>query len=202
MVEAVRNIGLKGIASNAISAVDTALWDLKAKILEVPLCKLWGMAKENMSVYGSGGFTSYSAKQLASQFENWKKKGIEEFKMKVGRFPEKDLKRVEQAREVIGDTLKLFVDANGAYSRKQALDFAEHFVNYGVSWFEEPVPADDLEGLHLLRNRSTDGMNIVAGEYGQDRFYFKNMLEAQAVDILQADATRCGGFTDFSKLVI
>jgi L-alanine-DL-glutamate epimerase-like enolase superfamily enzyme len=66
-----------------------------------------------------------------------------------------------------------------------------------VSWFEEPVSSDDLEGLHLIRNRVPDGMEIAAGEYGYDLDYFQRMLEANAVDVLQADATRCGGFTGF-----
>jgi L-alanine-DL-glutamate epimerase-like enolase superfamily enzyme len=89
------------------------------------------------------------------------------------------------------------VDANGAYSRKQALKFAERFAELGVSWFEEPVSADDLEGLRLLRDRAPAGMDIAAGEYGFDLWYFRRMLEAGAVDVLQADATRCAGITGF-----
>ena len=197
MVESVRNIGLRGIASHAISAVDCALWDLKAKLLGLPLCQLWGKAQESVPIYGSGGFTSYSSKQLSSQFERWQKKGIKEFKMKIGRFPDQDVKRIAHARKIIGPSAKLFVDANGAFSRKQALDMADHMLPYEVSWFEEPVSSDDLEGLHLLRDRVQGGMDIAAGEYGYDRFYFKTMLSAQAVDVIQADATRCGGFTGF-----
>jgi L-alanine-DL-glutamate epimerase-like enolase superfamily enzyme len=91
----------------------------------------------------------------------------------------------------------LFVDANGAYTRKQALEFADAFAAYGVSWFEEPVSSDDLEGLRLIRDRAPAGMNIAAGEYGYDTTYFRRMLEAGAVDVLQADATRCAGITGF-----
>ncbi len=195
MSNSVRNVGLRGIAAHALSAVDIALWDLKAKILEVPLCQLWGMARESVPVYGSGGFTSYSNEETAVQFQKWKEKGINKFKMKVGRNPSQDITRVKDARKAIDVNDELFVDANGAYTRKQALDFAEKFREYGVTWFEEPVPADDLQGLHLLRNQTS--LNITAGEYGYDAFYFKDMLEAQSVDIIQADATRCCGYTGF-----
>lgn len=197
MVEASRNIGIEGITATAIAAVDIALWDLKAKILKVPLCTLWGKARDSVPIYGSGGFTSYSSKQLIQQFENWKKKGIKKFKMKVGRNPDVDVQRVKTARKAIGLSSELFVDANGGYSRKQALEFAERFKEFDVSWFEEPVNAEDLQGLHLLCNRAPAGMDIAAGEYGYDFLYFRKMLEAQAVDILQADATRCCGFTGF-----
>ncbi len=98
-----------------------------------------------------------------------------------------------------GDRAALYVDANGAYSRKQALAFAEAFAELDVTWFEEPVPSDDLEGLHLLRDRAPAGMDIAAGEYGYELEYFRRMLQAQAVDVLQADATRCGGITGFLR---
>lgn len=198
MLHSLRNIGKSGITAHAIAAVDIALWDLKAKILEIPLCQLWGMVRKEVPVYGSGGFTSYSAEDTDSQFKKWKEKGIKKFKMKVGRDPSQDLNRVKHARNALDDSDELFVDANGAYSRKQALDFAQKFREYGVTWFEEPVSSDDLEGLHLMRNHAA--LNIAAGEYGYDIFYFKNMLQHQAVDVLQADATRCGGYTGFFQV--
>lgn len=197
LVEEVRNMGRPGIASAAISAIDIALWDLKAKCLNLPLYELWGKVRTSIPVYGSGGFTSYSDSQLSTQFEHWKRQGINKFKMKIGRHPEEDLHRVKDAKEVIGAKSCLFVDANGAYSRKQALEFAIAFKEFDVKWLEEPVSSDDLEGLHLLRNRAPEGMDITAGEYGYDIDYFRRMLEAQAVDVLQADVTRCGGFTGF-----
>jgi L-alanine-DL-glutamate epimerase-like enolase superfamily enzyme len=120
--------------------------------------------------------------------------------MKIGRHPEDDLRRVQAAREAIGPDAALFVDANGAYSRKQALAQAEAFSPYGVVWFEEPVPADDLEGLRLMRDRAPAGMDIAAGEYGYDLWYFRRMLEAGAVDVLQADASRCAGITGFLRV--
>ncbi len=181
----------------AISAVDNALWDLKAKLLGVSLLDLLGAARESAMIYGSGGFTSYSIAELQEQLGDWAAQGIKMVKMKIGREPAADFDRVPAAREAIGPHVELFVDANGAYSRKQALAQAEHFAELDVSWFEEPVSSDDLEGLRLLRDRAPAGMNIAAGEYGYDVYYFRRMLAAGAVDVLQADATRCGGITGF-----
>jgi len=199
MVQAVRNIGRPGIASAAISAVDIALWDLKAKLLRLPLVKLLGAVREAIPIYGSGGFTSYSIQQLQKQLSGWASAGIGMVKMKIGRDPAQDVRRVQSAREAIGPDIQLFVDANGAYSRKQALWFARRFEEDGVRWFEEPVSSDDLEGLRLIRDQGPAGMNIAAGEYGYDANYFRRMLESGAVDVLQADATRCLGITGFMQ---
>lgn len=197
MVNATRNLGRPGITSCAIAAVDAALWDLKARGLNLPLVQLLGQVRPTIPVYGSGGFTSYSMEQLRQQLGGWVKEGISRVKMKIGREPERDVVRVRVAREAIGDTAELFVDANGAYSRKQALEKAEQFSEFNVTWFEEPVVSDDLAGLRLLRDRAPAGMDIAAGEYGYDSIYFRRMLEAGAVDVLQSDATRCAGVTGF-----
>lgn len=196
----VRNLGRPGVAAMAISAVDAALWDLKAKLLGRPLVKLLGAARDAAPVYGSGGFTSYSQRHLRDQLAGWVRQKIPRVKMKIGTHPEHDLERVKAAREAIGDGVELFVDANGAYSRKQALAFAERFADLGVTWFEEPVSSDDLEGLRLIRDRGPAGMDIAAGEYGYDQLYFRRMLEAGSVDVLQADASRCAGITGFLKV--
>ena len=197
MVLRTRNLGRPGIVSMAISAVDIALWDLKARLLDLPLSILLGAVRESVPVYGSGGFTSYSEKQLQNQLAGWVEQGITRVKMKIGRDAKADIRRVHAAREAIGRNVELFVDANGAYSRKQALEQAQKFAGLNVSWFEEPVSSDDLAGLRLLRDRVPAGMEIAAGEYGYDSGYFRRMLAAGAVDVLQADATRCGGITGF-----
>jgi L-alanine-DL-glutamate epimerase-like enolase superfamily enzyme len=199
METAIRNSGQAGIAAMAVSAVDTSLWDLKAKRLGLPLVALFGAVRDAIPIYGSGGFTSYDDDQLLSQMTGWASEGISKLKMKVGRDPGDDLRRARIVREAVGPGPELFVDANGAYSRKQALRFAEAFAELGATWFEEPVPSDDLEGLRLLRDRGPGGMAIAAGEYGYRLPYFRRMLEAGAVDVLQADATRCMGFTGFRK---
>ena len=194
----VRNIGRPGIASCAISAMDIALWDLKAKQFDSSLATLLGRARDTVPVYGSGGFTSYDDARLKDQLGGWAAEGCAFVKMKVGREPRRDLKRAEVAKRAVGDAT-LFVDANGAYDRKQALRLAEDFSGLGVGWFEEPVSSDDLEGLRLLRDRAPGSMQIAAGEYGYTPYYFRKMLEAGAVDVLQADATRCGGITGFLR---
>lgn len=196
----IRNLGRPGICSMAISAVDSALWDLKARLLDLPLVTLLGQARESAPVYGSGGFTSYSEKRLAEQLSGWVEQGITRVKMKIGRDEKRALERVQLARAAIGAEAELYVDANGAYSRKQALAQAELFSGFGVRWFEEPVTSDDLEGLRLLRDRAPANMDIAAGEYGYDIFYFQRMLAAGAVDVQQADMTRCGGVTGFLQV--
>lgn len=200
MVRATRNLGRPGICSMAIAAVDACLWDLKARLLGLPLVKLLGAAREAVPVYASGGFTSYSIERLQEQLGGWAAEGITRVKMKVGAHPEDDAARVRAAREAVGPGVELFVDANGAYGRKQALKQAEAFAELGVCWFEEPVSSDDLEGLRLIRDRGPAGMDIAAGEYGYDLCYFRRMLEAGAVDVLQADATRCAGITGFLQV--
>jgi L-alanine-DL-glutamate epimerase-like enolase superfamily enzyme len=200
MVSRVRNLGRPGVASMAISAVDIALWDLKARLLNVPLLTLFGAVRKSVPIYGSGGFTSYSDKQLQTQLAGWVKQGLTRVKMKIGRDARADIRRVREARTAIDAETELFVDANGAYSRKQALQQAEEFAEFNVSWFEEPVSSDDLAGLRLLRDRAPAGMDIAAGEYGYEAGYFRRMLGAGAVDVLQADATRCGGITGFFQV--
>ncbi len=197
LLRAIRNLGRPGICSMAISALDASLCDLKARILGLPLAVLLGRTQEGVRVYGSGGFTSYSLAQIQSQLGGWAERGFTMVKMKVGRNMSEDIERVRAAREAIGPEVGLFVDGNGAYTREQALYYAEAFARFGVQWFEEPVTSDDLEGLNLVRNRAPMGMVVAAGEYGYDLYYFRRMVGAQAVDVLQADCTRCGGVTGF-----
>jgi L-alanine-DL-glutamate epimerase-like enolase superfamily enzyme len=200
MVQAVRNLGRRGIAGLAISAVDAALWDLKGRLLDQPVVHLLGgAARDAIPVYGSGGFTSYDIPALETQLARWVEEGIVRVKMKVGRVPQRDVERVAAARAAIGTAAQLFVDANGAYTRKQALEMAHWFAEQHVSWFEEPVSSDDPEGLRLLRDRAPAGMDISAGEYGFELQHFRGLLQAGAVDVLQADATRCGGLTGFMR---
>ncbi len=200
MVHAIRNQGRPGVVSSAISAVDIAIWDLKARLLELSLADAIGRTHDSVPIYGSGGFTSFSDEELTEQLGGWAAQGLRAVKMKVGRAPTDDPHRVDVARAAIGDDVDLFVDANGGYTRKQALALAEEFARRDVRWFEEPVSSDDLHGLRLLRDRSPAGMDITAGEYGYDLPYFRDMLAAQSVDCLQADVTRCGGITAFLRV--
>jgi len=190
-----RNAGYPGIGAAAVSAVDVALWDLKAKFLGVPLVTLLGAIHEGVPVYGSGGFCSYSDEQLARQLDGWVEDGIQRVKMKVGREPGRDLDRVRVARLAIGEEAELYVDANGAFSAERALRCAEAYAAWGVTWFEEPVSSNDVDGLRLVRDKSPGGMEVAAGEYAYAPDDFRALIGA--VDCLQADVTRCGGITGF-----
>ncbi|HKU57832.1 MAG TPA: enolase C-terminal domain-like protein [Gaiellaceae bacterium] len=190
----VRNAGRPGIGFCAVSAVDQALWDLKARLLGVPLVVLLGAAHDDVPIYGSGGFTSYSNERLCEQLGGWAEGGIPRVKMKVGRDPEHDPVRLDAAREAIGDEVELYVDANGAFARKEALAWAERYAeSWNVKWFEEPVSSDDLEGLRQIRDEAPAGLEIAAGEYAYLPADFRNLVGS--VDCLQADVTRCGGIT-------
>jgi L-alanine-DL-glutamate epimerase-like enolase superfamily enzyme len=202
MCRAVRNAGRPGIAAGAISALDIALWDLKARLLELPLVRLLGACRERVPVYGSGGFTTYHDTHLAAQLNGWVHgQHIPRVKIKIGgsrgRESVRDLARVRAARQVIGDEAELYVDANGAYTRKQAVRMGLALAEYGVGWFEEPVSSDDLTGLRLVRDALV--CDVTAGQYGYDLPYFARMLTSGAVDCLQIDATRCGGPTEFLR---
>jgi L-alanine-DL-glutamate epimerase-like enolase superfamily enzyme len=199
MHRSVRNIGAPGLGLMAMAAVDHALWDLKAKMLGVSVVTLLGRAREGVPVYGSGGFTSYTLDQLQTQLAGFVELGIPRVKMKVGSEPQHDPKRVFAAREAIGKDVRLMVDANGAYGRKQALALMDAFGECAVDWFEEPVSSDDLQGLRFIRDRVRHDVDVAAGEYGWDTWYFARMLDAGAVNVLQIDSTRCGGFTGFMR---
>jgi L-alanine-DL-glutamate epimerase-like enolase superfamily enzyme len=201
MNEKVRNVGRDGLAATAISAVDVALWDLKAKLLDEPLARLFGRYRDEVPIYGSGGFTTYSDEDIRAQLSRWvEEDGCRFVKIKVGSDPERDPHRVRVAKSAIGDN-KLFVDGNGAYGVKQAVTLAQCFADDAdVRWFEEPVSSDDLAGLAQVRARAPLQMEIAAGEYGYDTDYFRTMLAAQAIDVQQADATRCGGYTGFLQV--
>jgi L-alanine-DL-glutamate epimerase-like enolase superfamily enzyme len=195
MYRASRNLGRDGVTSMAASAVDVALWDLKAKLHGVPLFVLLGATRDRVPVYGSGGFTSYSERDLCEQLSGWIADGVPRVKMKVGRDPSADPARVAAARSAIGERAELFVDANGAYSAQQAVAFARTFAEQRVTWFEEPVYREDYDGTRFVREHAPAGMDISSGEYGYGLYTFARMLKAACVDVLQADATRCGGFS-------
>ena len=200
MERSVRNLGRSGLAACAISAVDAALWDIKARFLDQPLASLLGRCRDRVPIYGSGGFTTYSDEQLRAQLSGWiERDGCRFVKMKIGSEPERDPERVAAAKSAIGER-KLFVDANGAFSVKQALGFAETCAEADIRWFEEPVTSDDLPGLRLMRERAPQQMDIAAGEYIFTSDDASRMLEAGAVDVLQADATRCGGISGFLQV--
>jgi L-alanine-DL-glutamate epimerase-like enolase superfamily enzyme len=202
MVRAVRNDGRPGAVGYAVSAVDVALWDLKARLLGVSLPRLLGAVRSEVPVYGSGGFTSYSDRQLHDQLSGWAlEQRIPRVKIKVGESwgtaAGRDLERMAQARKIIGPDTELFIDANGGYGRKQAVRVMSAAADLDVRWLEEPVSSDDLDGLREVRNAVQ--ADVTAGEYGYDLTYFRRMCAAGAVDCLQADVSRCGGISEWLR---
>jgi len=203
MVRSIRNIGRPGVASMAIAAVDISLWDLKAKLVDRPLVKVLGQVHDNVAVYGSGGFTSLTDTELADQLGGWAHdQDIPRVKMKVGQAwgsrPDRDLERARVARATIGCDVELFVDANGGYTPKQAIRLAQDYEALGVTWLEEPVSSDHLDALAEIRAQTP--IDVAAGEYGYDLFYFEAMCAAGAVDCLQADVSRCAGITEWLRV--
>jgi L-alanine-DL-glutamate epimerase-like enolase superfamily enzyme len=202
MARAVRNIGRPGIAATAISAVDIALWDLKARLLGVSVTRLLGQACDHVPVYGSGGFTSYDEHQTREQLADWVEKDrIPRVKIKIGESwgtsERRDLERVALARDVIGPDAELYVDANGGYTAGQAVRVGHRVAQYGVSWFEEPVSSQDLAGLAAVRREVLP--DVAAGEYSWSLADSARLIDAGAVDCLQLDVTRCGGITEFLR---
>jgi L-alanine-DL-glutamate epimerase-like enolase superfamily enzyme len=198
MQEAIRNAGRPGVGAMAVSAVDVALWDLKARLLGVALAELLPRFHESAPVYGSGGFTSYGDARLREQLGTWAELGIPRVKIKVGRDPARDPHRLQVAREAVGADTALFVDANGAFVPHEALGWAFRYAGLGVTYLEEPVSSEDRAGLRRVRDNAPAGMAIAAGEYGWT--LAELAATAGCVDVLQADVTRCGGITNMLRV--
>ena len=195
MHRACRNLGTRGLVMHALSAVDIAWWDLKARLLDIPLTGLFGAHRTSVPIYGSGGFTTLTDTQLAEQVAWWHSVGCTAMKIKIaeswGTNIDRDLDRVRRLRELAGDDVALMVDANGGYTVGQARRVGAELDDLGVTWFEEPVSSDDTAGLATLRGQLR--CDIAAGEYAADSYEISSLLPV--VDCLQLDATRCGGYT-------
>jgi len=205
MLRAGRNAGRGGLVAMAVSAVDIALWDLGARLLDLPLHRWWGGEARPVPVYGSGGFTTYDDDRLRSQVRGWLALGLGAVKIKIGESwgarEARDLERTALVRDLVDDLTgpgagtEVFVDANGAYSPGQARRVGRDLDGLGVSWFEEPVSSEDLAGLASVR--AAVAADVAAGEYADDPAAFARL--APVVDCLQVDVTRCGGYTGWLR---
>lgn len=198
----VRGYGRKGLAFCAISAVDIALWDLKGKIFGVPIYKLLGPYTDRVPIYGSGGWTSFTEAELVREQAGYVERGIPRVKMKVakdfGKSEEEDVRRLAAVRKALGDDVEIFIDANNGYYAKQAIRMARRFQEYNVGWFEEPVLADDIEGLAQIA-RSID-IPVATGEHEYTKYGFKELISRGGADIVQPDVGRVGGITEWMKV--
>ena len=198
----IRTFGSKGIAFQALSAVDTGLWDLKAKALGLPLYKLLGAYTDSVPIYGSGGWTHLTEAELAGEMTGYVAEGIGRVKMKVGkdfgRSEREDIERVAAVRRAVGDDVALYIDGNYGYYPKQAIYMAREFEQFQVGWFEEPVLVDDAQGLAEVR-RAID-IPVAAGEMESGKYRFRDLIAGGAVDIAQPDVGRVGGVTEWMKV--
>ncbi|MGN6744424.1 MAG: enolase C-terminal domain-like protein [Amnibacterium sp.] len=197
MLAATRNMGATGVVASAISAVDIALWDLKARRHGLSIAQLVGRAHPSVPVYGSGGFTDYTDEHTAAELRGWLELGIRNVKIKIGAswgaHPVRDLERIALARRVVGDDVGLFVDANGGYSVGEAIRAERAFRDLGVIWFEEPVSSDYPHTMADVRRAAL--ADVAAGEYVWRLADAAALVTAGAVDCLQLDVTRCGGYS-------
>ena len=202
LVRTVRNAGRPGLVTMAISAVDTALWDLNARLLALPLDRLLGTVRDDVPVYGSGGFTTDDEDRLRAQVDDWLDDGIPRVKIKIGESwgtrVDRDLARAALVRETAGRDVEVYVDANGGFGAAQAIRVGRALDDLGVTWFEEPVTSDDHAGLRRVRDAVAQ--DVAAGEYGDSLAYFAHLLAAETVDCVQVDVTRCGGYTEWLRI--
>lgn len=199
MHRAARNLGTRGLVMQAISAVDIAWWDLRARLLDLPLSVLLGASRADVPIYGSGGFTSQTDAELAKQVDWWHSVGCDAMKIKIGEGwgtrIDRDLARVRRLSELTGGQVALMADANGAYQPGPAARVGAQLDDLGVVWFEEPVSSDDIGGLATVRTAVK--CDVAAGEYAADVYDMGALLPV--VDCLQLDATRCGGYTGWLR---
>ena len=186
-------LGRRGLSVSAMSGVDMALWDLLGKSLDVPVVDLWGGPRtDSLPAYASGGWAD--AEGIGAQLLGYVEHGFDSVKMRVGVMDgdvRTSVARVRAAREGVGPDVGLMVDAHGTYTPSEAMHFAAGVDDLGLRWFEEPVNADDRAGAR--RVRSATAIPIAAGESEYTRFDFRDMIEHEAVDILQPDLAICGG---------
>ena len=198
----VRGVGRKGLAFGAISAVDTALWDLKAKYFSVPLYKLLGPYTDTVPIYGSGGWTHFSIDELVAEQTGYVERGMKSVKMKVGKdfgkSEKEDIERLAAVRDAVGDDVEILIDANNGYYAKQAIRMARAFEPYRVGWFEEPVLADDIEGLAAVA--AAIDIPVATGEHEYTKFGFRELIARGGADIVQPDIGRVGGVTEWMKV--
>jgi len=197
-----RGVGRKGLTFAALSAIDLALWDLKGKIVDLPVFRLLGGNQTRVPVYASGGWTSYDDDQLLAEMTDMIAQGYSHIKFKVGvegaTNLRRDVERVRKVRDAVGPDIRLLLDANNCWDAATAVQFANRVRDCDIFLFEEPVLADDIPGLARFK-RGTD-IPLATGEHEYTRYGVRDLILAEAADIVQADAARAGGYTEMLKI--
>lgn len=198
-----RDHGQKGLAVEAISAVDIALWDLKGKIANLPVWALMGgKQRDRVMAYATGLYRrgcKDEIKLLVEEAASYIERGFRAMKLKIGFGRDYDLAAVKAVRAEIGDDIELKVDANHGYNASSAIDLGRRLEEYNIGWFEEPVPPEDVEGYVEVKNALS--ILVAGGEAEFTRHGFHRLFRARAVDIAQPDCTVTGGISEFQKIV-
>ncbi len=185
-----------GVGVHALSAVDTAVWDIAAKAAGQSLFEMLGGADRDVQVYGSGGWLSLSDEELIAEAQEHVERGINSYKLKIG--GDRDRERIDLLRREMGDGFILYTDANQSYSADQAIEAATWLRDYNVGWLEEPVLADCPWDLQTVAENSP--LPIAAGENVYFDWGFKDICDRKAAAFLQPDIGRCGGVTEWDKI--
>ena len=195
--EVSRNLGHRSVGIAALSAVDIALWDLKGKVAGLPIYELLGGRYhiDGVRAYASSIYWDLSPDEATEQARGWLERGFGAFKLKVGRRWREDCVRLRCLREALGPETTILTDANQSLGRNDALSLLNVLEEVEAYWFEEPISVDDIEGHRLLRERRS-AVRIATGENLYTRFSFADFVKREAVDVLQADASRVGGISE------
>ncbi|MDR1078915.1 MAG: mandelate racemase/muconate lactonizing enzyme family protein, partial [Propionibacteriaceae bacterium] len=193
--------GRRGYETRALSSIDLALWDVKAKYAGLPLSRLLGGYRQEIPFYIAGGYYGQgkSMSMLREEFARYVELGAKAVKMKVGAVSvSDDIARIEAVRRTIGDEVDLLLDANCAYRWHDAVELARRAEPFQPFWFEEPVPPDDYDGFRRIAAHSA--IRLAAGENEYTKHGFRDLIATGAVAILNPDARYMGGATEFMKV--
>lgn len=192
----------RGILVSAMSAIDVALWDLKGKILEQPVHLMLGGKKRDFIIpYATGMYYTKCndlGEKLAREAEEYAKLGYSAMKMKVGLGIQEDIEYVRMVRKAIGPDIALMIDANHAYSLREAAQLSQAIEQYNIGWFEEPISPEYYDQYAELRTKTT--IPIAGGECEYLRFGFQTLLKSNCVDIAQPDICATGGLTEAKRI--
>ncbi len=193
--------GRRGYETRALSSIDIALWDVKAKLAGMPLYRMLGGFRKKIPIYIAGGYyvSGKGHKELQEEMTSYVELGAKAVKMKVGAVPIKeDIERVKAVRQAIGPDVSLLLDANCAYRYYDAIQFIKRAEEYEPFWFEEAVQPDDYEGFAKIA--AATSVPLATGENEYTKHGFRDLIATQAIAILNPDARYMGGITEFMKV--